>query len=404
MAHDSELMDEPVCVLVDATDEAGGNAGRRNYWKFVDPELKRDRPFEEFAIREMTGDNRVFNFDQYETVILNTDLVNGDSVFGSDDSWMFFSRQGKVRLDAWFRNGKKPRLIVEHQGLRLIPSQNAYDAVLGEGEVVVPSFEPWFTALAGGTCSIVNQFRNHPVLRHLKPGAPVESCERGGGISPFFGNPAPSWLGTEENPETGTVFEVRNDSLFGGWFEDWDSEWVPVLRAYGNTLAPANNATMLVKMVSDTDYREHRIPKEHTRKGIIIATTLRLAAKAPDALIDGILNAEYDRLVRFHEKAEHLHRRNTLFASVLIALSFLAVSAVVTFAWDRFVIGSDNRAIEFFADALGLPLLLILFAHWRAARSFAQRGLFAGPRWRIPLYWLSRLIGRPKPLRSAGQG
>lgn len=391
---------EPVCVLVDASDESGRYAGRRNYWAFVSDKMKRNRVFETFAIREMSHDNCVFNFDQYETVIINTDLVNGDSVFGSDQSWMFFSRQGKVRLDAWFRNGKAPRLIIEHQGLRLIPAQSAYDAILGEGDVVVPGFEPWFTALAGSSCDVVEQFRDHPSLHHFASENCVKTASRGNGVSPFFGDPQPTWLGTEESPQTGSVFEVRKDSLYGGWFEKWDSEWIPLLRAADNSLAPPNNATVLAKIVSDSDYRQRNIQRNHARKGIIIATTLRLAATAPDGLIDGLLNAEYDKFVRYHKRVKSLHQRNTAIAWTLIGLSFAAVSIAVTVLWDRFVIGNDNRLIEFFSDALGLPLVLLFFTHWQAAKAFRQRGMYAGPRWRIPIYWMKCLLSRPKRYTS----
>ena len=76
------------------------------------------------------------------------------------------------------------------------------------------------------------------------------------------------------------------------------------------------------------------------------------------------------------------------------------------FAWDHLVIGNQNRAVQFFSDAVGLPLILIMFVHWHAAQNFARRGLYAGPRWRIPIYWAACLLGiarRKLDARSADQ-
>lgn len=382
-----------ICVLVDATEEDGSLAGRRNYWKYVETTAGSPITFDAFSLREMSNLNVVFNFDEYDTVIVNTDLANGDPIFGSDQSLMFFLYQGEKRKDAWFRNGKHPRLIIEHQGLRLIPSQRAYDAILGHGEVDVPTFEPYFTALVGGSCRVVPYFADHPCLQHVDGTKPLEPSPRRPELRPFFGNPAPRWLGAEEGPKVGSVFEARVDSLYGGWFEEWDSEWLPLLKVSENSLAPENNATVLVKVIEENEYAKRNISPEHRRKGVIIATTMRLGALAPSELLKGLLEADYADIVRYHERA---HRRRAQINFVLyglILLSFVLSTAASIFIWDIVIADSNSKAIRYFSDAVGLPLIVILLMHYSAARHVSRRSYFAGPRHKTPYYYLRCIFG-----------
>ncbi len=69
-----------------------------------------------------------------DVVIVNWDAVNGDPEFGADFTFRWFEHhRGEVLL--WVKGGGL--LIIEGQAILGVPSQRAYDALLGAGEVAV---------------------------------------------------------------------------------------------------------------------------------------------------------------------------------------------------------------------------------------------------------------------------
>ncbi|MEO0820209.1 MAG: adenylate/guanylate cyclase domain-containing protein [Pseudomonadota bacterium] len=396
---------QSTCVLVDATEEEGKAAGRRNYWKYLNEDVLDKRTVSFFSLPELTQQNVVFNFDEFDTVIINTDCVNGDKVFGADESLLFFQYQGEKRQDAWFRSGKHPRLIIEHQGLRLIPTQRSYNALLGLREVVVSNLEPSFTALCGRTVRIVPRFRDHPLLQHLGTDDIIVGDHRRPDLRPFFGEPLPRWLGNDEGPQVGSVFEARRDSLFAGWFEEWESDWIPLLRAEGNQLAPENNATMLVKVVREQEYSSYRISPKHRRRGIIIATTMRLAALAPDELLKGLLETSYEDIRKYHDDVAKRRRFGNVMGRAAIFVSFVLSATLLIVVWNYLIVESSFEFVRLFAHALGLPLLVLLIVHLEAARSFSRRSFYAGSASQKMRYLFNSLLGRTREkLDSAAHG
>jgi hypothetical protein len=127
---------------------------------------------------------------------------------------------------------------------------------------------------------------------------------------------------------------------------------------------------------------------------------MRLSALGSNALLEGLLNADFSEIVRYHTKTMRRRRLVTMLLQLCIVLLFLISAVGVIYLWDSFVIDSDNRIVKFFADAVGLPLILLFFAHAKAIRRVRRRGLFAGPIWQLPAYWFNCAIGLANQKRA----
>lgn len=366
-----------ICVLVDSTDDSGTRAGRRHFWDKVQAAFAKHE-WECRSLHELCQRHRVFNFDGFDTVIVSTDTANGDFVFNSHYAWMFFSLHGRLRQEPWLRRSQGGRMIIEHQGIRLVPVQDVYDAILGPQEVAVSNYEPCFTGLAGLKASVIQRFGNHPILAQLNGQDIIDTADRAD-QPVFFGDPPPSWEGPSENPslsENPSVFERKRGALYGGWFEHWGPGWVPLLQAADNAYSSKNHAILLAKIIDDTP----RKPGDPRRRGLFVASTMRLAIGAPIPLLDGLLNADFVSVARYHRRLE----RGRQIATVCVALILMALFAAPAIAvlWIRAVLMPlvpDALLKETLGAVLAVPVFVLGYGFWSSLSRYACRPYLPEP-------------------------
>lgn len=349
-----------ICVIVDFTSENEKNAGRYNYWKKRLRKYRKNYEWRFISLEEYRRNNIIFNFDDFNIVIISTDTANADFVFHSHIGWLYFHHHGKIRKDLWFRKGIEPRLIVEHQGIRLVPMQSSYDAILGPNEVKVSEFEPEIAGLSGNTCNVVNKFKDHPIIKAIDKRDRLCSDLKETNVRPFFGKPYPRWLGREGHYES-TFDEVKH-ALYGGWFTKWGKGWIPLLQSASNKYAPTNHAILLVKVISEKD-----------RKGILIATTMKLATATPEELLEGVIDADFKSIADYHHKISKRHCNQAIIFTSFMILSLFATSFLLLRGWTEFITSSQNPTINILKDAIGLPLIGLWILHWKAFKRFVGR-------------------------------
>ena len=116
--------------------------------------------------------------EQAQLVILNWDVANGDPNFGADAAQRWFTHH-VYNLRDWVKRGGI--LVVEGQANLGIPSQEAYDAILGDREVRVCGNNHPLEVMAelgrvGVSCKFTKVARRSELFRsyrsfHLEPSA-----------------------------------------------------------------------------------------------------------------------------------------------------------------------------------------------------------------------------------------
>lgn len=368
-----------ICVLVDFTDERGADAGRHNFWREVQ-ETYSEHDWQYVSLEELRRQHVVFNFDEFDMVILGNDVANGDYVFHSHIPWLYLHLHGRIRQESWFRT-KQARFLVEHQGIRLVPVQAIYDSILGPKQVTVSEGEPSYTELAGSECVRVKRFCDHPLLQFMERPEDFNSAQRGMGSAAFFGSPTPSWRGLEGKRTS--VYDKEPESLYGGWFQNWGKDWVPLLQA-ADGKAPSNHAILLIRVLDRPPYPSFGLRRP--KQGIVIATTMRLAASASKPLLDGLINVDFNAVLEYHRKIRRYRTRNTVVLAAITIASLLITSAVLLFGW-QYVIPSAIAPSpwEVLRSAVGLPLVGLWYTHLRLYKSFANRSYQAQSLWETVL-------------------
>ncbi len=121
-------------------------AGRGILWHKVlnDIHCNRGLPIE-FRYFHLTCDNPactdhflIRQLKEYQVLVINWDAANGDPDFKADFVQRWFEHRRREIL-LWVQQGNM--LIIEGQATLSVPTQRAYDAILGEGEVPLAGAE-----------------------------------------------------------------------------------------------------------------------------------------------------------------------------------------------------------------------------------------------------------------------
>ncbi len=202
----------------------------------------------------------------YDVLVLNWDVVNGDPEFGADYALRWFEAHW-TQVTTWvFEQGGI--LLVEGQAVLSIPSQRSYDAIVGASELPVSGAEDDPFDLTrqrvGRECRMTEQARASAFSRllDLRPMRPVKQVDL------FPGRAGrtltPSFLG-------GADWDI----LYRGWFRRSVGRshrygWVGLIRTSGRRF---NHDTMRVAKYG---------------RGAIFASTMFLASSGQVALVEAI--------------------------------------------------------------------------------------------------------------------
>jgi hypothetical protein len=125
-----------VMILVDSI-----QCHRGYFWDDIRPELERiTRHTIELRPYPLANSAQFFveEIEHYHVLVINWDAINGDPDFGSDVVLRWCEHRRREMM-LWVHRGGV--LIIEGQATMGVPTQRAYDAVLGPGELRVSGLE-----------------------------------------------------------------------------------------------------------------------------------------------------------------------------------------------------------------------------------------------------------------------
>ena len=189
----------------------------------------------------------IHHLDDTNVLIFNWDVINGDPSFGADLAARW-TKHYRTNLWDWVYNGGV--LVIEGQANRSVPVQEAYDAILGEGEVRVSGVEDRLhldrqehpkVRRVGTECRATRTFAKSR-LADEGPGMPntYKSAERA--FRDYF-------------PDNNSNFQLPREAqsarptvLWRGWFRGHATRrarfrWVPLLKTSGRGIF--NHPTLL---------------------------------------------------------------------------------------------------------------------------------------------------------------
>ncbi len=260
-----------VTVVVDRPDRARGE-----FWRDAFRQMQQRLPTEVIC-RAVSNDVRV-PLDQQEAstlaclqqsdvCVVNWDAVNDDPDFGADLVRKWFEHRSTAVLDWVFAGGI---LILEGQANLAVPTQQAYDAVVGHGELRVCGAEDPLDARkqelrVGRRCQLTRKARN----THAFGSLPRDLTARGDRAHDDMFPPA----------SAGRLVALRSEQwplLYRGWFHRQRLRrrrfgWVSLIKTAGHR--PRNHPTLLVSRVGE---------------GAIFASTMLLSSSKQFGLIEAM--------------------------------------------------------------------------------------------------------------------
>jgi hypothetical protein len=274
-----------VVVVVDWPD-----CRRKSYWAEIGPQLAPllkvnvteyplaartanaalalDRASANGGLRRVATD---WFLEDYDVLVINWDAINGDPDFGADFAQRWF-RHRRREILGWVAAGRV--LIIEGQTVFTVPSQVAYDAVLGRGQLRVSGAHDedapgsdWMRI--GSSCRYTRRARKSRLFCDL----PNPSAEIARTHVDMFPPPASKAL-------TPRLRRPGRD-LYRGWFRGLP----PLLRLADFRWAP------LVK-TADRRFDHPTLMVAKHAKGAIFASTMFLASAGQLELIAALLRAK----------------------------------------------------------------------------------------------------------------
>lgn len=311
MEQASEPRERKVYVIVDHVVNSSGNnlrlapvyrkGWRTSFWKELLPLS------EEKSISDAKLDGDTVKINEADCVIINWDASNGDYTCGSDDTLLYFGTRQGDRRDALLKAGG--RILCEVQTGMGVPHQPAYDAIFGQGQVQVvrPDYvREWNTETQKWDWELKSWLRynstqarvpfpyrhkmsllKHPIVESFP--RIVESKRSTSEKSTLF-----QGFDEQNHSEHGDRWWQTQDSLYLGWFCNWEKEWVPLLIARPRekwscldrcfTLPPA---VLLAKCYLG---------------GLMLASTMWIAGSKSQELVNRIVNVEVADVLKTHRR------------------------------------------------------------------------------------------------------
>ncbi len=281
-----------IAVIVDSTDPA---KRRYCFWSDVLPRFSRVE-FEEVSFPEKRREIRYVGLDDFDIIIFNWDVTDGDFTFESDITRAIVTRR-RHHFRNFVRSGGL--LIAECQSSHWKPDQSSYDLLFGENELRVAEF---INAGTGTTGNINLKLREHPFLRLLPET-----------ISSEYLYPRDLQWFPPNSVSPRAIDLTRSSKLYSGWFTEWRASWLPLVFEAKNRFP-----IMLAKV---------------DENGLYVATTMFLASSGVSSLVQNLV-AEYSKhrtppIILFHERAVRRQRVDRLTSRLKELLPFLIVAASI---------------------------------------------------------------------------
>jgi hypothetical protein len=230
---------------------------------------------------------------QYQVLIINWDAINGDPSFDADSA-LRWSEHRHPEVRWWVSNGGI--LIIEGQARLSVPTQAAYDALLGPGQVRVsgpsdPSQPGIEEKRVGTKCRVTKRVSEDAPLSKFR-GKELSSEER----MRTFENLFPCEAGDLLLPHGPTDVSVRGsgwNTLYRGWFKPWlrpplgrwRLKWVRLVETADRAWYELPHATMMAAKDGD---------------GAVFATTMVLSNINHDQV--GFI----DEILKYHNRVQDL--------------------------------------------------------------------------------------------------
>ncbi len=298
-----------IAVFVDAI-----NPERRRYCYWIDYFHEKQIPYELLAIPDQRSDvverqkRNLPRLDDHDIIILNWDVANGDFAWLADETLEYFQNRGRDEIKRWTGNGS--RIIIEIQSAAGYPLQELYDALLGNGEVVVspyrrkPAYED-----AERNLHRNERRKTHPIVHDLDRADRIISTKHRKFQHAIF----PGFDKSEDS-----TYARNRDALSFGNFIEWKKDWFPlILRSNRDVLGVQNRPVALTKSIGD-------------KGGEIVATTMRIANSHNHDLIDAFLNVSSSTKIATSTFFVEAEKRRKVIRSLLIcALWVLGIAIFV---------------------------------------------------------------------------
>lgn len=296
------------------------------------------------------GGPEFLDFNAYDVVVFNWDVLNEDYWFRGETTAGMVDRASLGFLPKWVERGGL--LILEAQCRHWIPSQAAYELAVKKPGFRVSKHD-YYDATLGTAFTLIRRYSGHPFLSR---------CERSG-VHLFKGGANrnvpwfPEWL-----KHDAVVYNFDPTRTHSGGFSLVGPDWLPLLRCRFSRLP-----MLLCRVVG---------------KGVVIASTMYLASSGQAALLAGILEGWGKAGSSLRESVLGYHRRRVQARKIFDLAARLLPSTVLAVAAFWYFSNIHNPYVVAFATATsGIVSWLVLGAArgylWSTLRELSGRLLRA---------------------------
>jgi hypothetical protein len=317
---------------------------RHCYW----PDALSKKAPRVYAITDYPSARKLYR--KTKLLIINWDTANGDPAFTSDITLQYLETQARVRIHELLDAGGT--VLAECQTAQGVPVQKSYDAIFGNGEIVVTTHVPPEQERRGETATIARQYADHPLLVGMPKR--LQQSYRSTGERLFydrFATPQQNAQRAETNENSGYIFD-RHKSLWFGWFTWWDRGWIPLLfaelphsylRKNGWQAEPA--PVLLAKV---------------ERNGLLLASTLWMSGARCDRLIENVTDVEIDEVRTCHKAILRSRTIRDLIVGFVLAASLVGILRLLVEA----AIHPDSFSLAWLISVGGVGSVSFGLAAW----------------------------------------
>ena len=259
-------------------------------------------------------------------------------------------------------------LFTESQTVKGVPVQASYDAIFGTGEIRVLEEVLSGPERRGPRAIVCRASAKHPLANGVS--SPLAAQYQAPDM-PLFNI---RWTGTEQLERP--VPEQYTDSIWIGWFTRWAKGWIPILEA---ELPPSYRARNAWRVPP------HAILLAKCEEnGLLLASTMWLAASRPKVLIQHVINCPKQDIQRFHRRAR-IKRAGIDFLYLILLFAILSL-LTWGFVLSAFWLNSMGKWGTLGLSALGVGLLPIYISSFSIYRRFVLARPYGISIWKTLLY------------------